>query len=162
MSADYGEVYRQRQGIMNESIEYRNLKPGDYDEIIRVWNEAGLVHKQKGRDNCDCMTLEISRSPDLFIGAFVEGKLIGTVIGSFDGRRGCVNRLAIVPQYRHRRIAEKLVAICEERLKKMGALVIFCLIEKENEPSLALFNKRLGYHIHDGIVYLSKRDNWDV
>jgi len=147
---------------MNESIEYRDLKPGDYDEIVRVWNDAGLGHKPKGRDNRDRMTVEISRAPDLFIGAFVKDKLIGTVIGSFDGRRGCVNRLAIVPKYRHRRIAEKLVAICEERLKRMGALVIYCLIEKENEPSLTLFNKRLGYHIHDGLVYLSKRDNWDV
>jgi N-acetylglutamate synthase len=147
---------------MNESIKYRNLKPSDYDEIIRVWNEAGLGHKSKGRDNRDRMTVEINRSPDLCIGAFVKDNLIGTVIGSFDGRRGCVNRLAIVPQYRHRRIAEKLVDICEERLKKMGALVIFCLIEKENEPSLTLFSKRLGYHIHDGIVYLSKRDNWDA
>ena len=147
---------------MNESIKYRSLKPTDYDEIIRVWNEAGLGHKPKGRDTRERMTVEINRAPDLFIGAFIKDKLIGTVIGSFDGRRGCVNRLAIVPQYRRQRIAEKLVAICEERLKKMGALVIYCLIEKENEPSLTLFSKRLGYHVHDGIVYLSKRDNWDA
>jgi ribosomal protein S18 acetylase RimI-like enzyme len=147
---------------MNESIEYRSLKSSDYDEIIRVWKEADLGHKPKGRDTRDRMTVEISRASDLFIGAFVQGKLIGTVIGTFDGRRGCVNRLAVVPQYRHQRIAEKLVAICEERLKKMGALVIYCLIEKENDPSLTLFSKRLGYHIHDGIVYLSKRDNWDA
>jgi N-acetylglutamate synthase len=147
---------------MNELIEYRSLAPTDYDEIIRVWNEAGLGHKPKGRDTRDRMKVEINRAPDLFIGAFAKDELIGTVIGTFDGRRGCVNRLAVVPQYRHRRIAEKLVAICEERLKKMGALVIYCLIEKENDPSLTLFSKRLGYHIHDGIVYLSKRDNWDV
>ncbi|TFH64189.1 MAG: GNAT family N-acetyltransferase [Candidatus Zixiibacteriota bacterium] len=147
---------------MNESTECRNLKPSDYDEIIRVWTEAGLGYKPKGRDNRDRMTVEISRAPDLFIGAFVNDKLIGTVFGSFDGRRGCVNRLAIVPQYRRQRIAEKLVAVCEERLKKMGALVIYCLIDKENDPSLTLFSKRLSYHIHDGIVYLSKRDNWDA
>jgi ribosomal protein S18 acetylase RimI-like enzyme len=146
---------------MNESIEYRNLKPSDYDEIIRVWSEAGLGYKSTGRDRRDRMTVEIDRSADLFIGAYVSDKLIGTVIGSFDGRRGCVNRLAIVPKYRRQRIAEKLVAICEERLKKMGALVIYCLIDKENEPSLTLFSKRLGYHIHDGIVYLSKRDGQD-
>ena len=147
---------------MNESIEYRSLAPSDYDEIIRVWNEAGLGHKPKGRDTRERMTVEINQAPDLFIGAFVKDKLIGTVIGTFDGRRGCVNRLAVIPQYRHQRIAEKLVGICEERLKKMGALVIYCLIEKENDPSLTLFSKRLGYHIHDGIVYLSKRDNWDA
>jgi len=147
---------------VSESVQYRCLTAGDYDEIIRVWNEAGLGHKPKGRDSRERMTLEISRAPELIIGAFVANRLIGTVIGSYDGRRGCVNRLAIVPQFRGQRIAEKLVAICEERLKEMGALVIYCLIDKENEPSLTLFSKRLGYHIHDGIVYLSKRDNWEA
>jgi ribosomal protein S18 acetylase RimI-like enzyme len=146
---------------MNGLIEYRNLTPSDYDEIIRVWSEAGLGHKPKGRDSRERMTVEINRAPNLFIGAFAQDRLIGTVIGSFDGRRSCVNRLAIVPQYRRQRIAEKLVAVCEERLKKMGALVIYCLIDRENEPSLTLFSKRLGYHVHDGIVYLSKRESAD-
>lgn len=147
---------------MSRSIEYRNLKPSDYDEIIRVWTEAELGHKPQGRDNRERVTKEIARTPELYVGAFSEGRLIGTVIGSWDGRRGCVNRLAVIPEFRRQGIAEELVAICEERLKKLGALVIYCLIDKENDPSLALFSKRLGYHIHDGIVYLSKRDNWDV
>lgn len=147
---------------MNENIEFRDLTASDYDEIIRVWTEAGLGHKPQGRDSRERMTKEISQAPNLFIGAFAKSKLIGTVIGTFDGRRGCVNRLAVVPQYRHQRIAERLVALCEERLKALGALVIYCLIDKENDPSLALFSKRLGYHIHDGIVYLSKRENWDM
>jgi N-acetylglutamate synthase len=146
---------------VKEQIEYRDLAPSDYDEIIRVWTEAGLGHKPRGRDSRERVTKEISSAPGMFIGAVAEGKLIGTVIGSFDGRRGCVNRLAVVPQFRHRRIAEKLVAICEERLQKHGALVIYCLIDKENDPSLTLFSKRLGYHIHDGIVYLSKRESKD-
>jgi ribosomal protein S18 acetylase RimI-like enzyme len=147
---------------MSRSIEYRNLKTSDYDEIIRVWTEADLGHKPQGRDNRERVTKEIARMPDLHIGAFSEGRLIGTVIGSWDGRRGCVNRLAVIPEFRRQGIAEKLVSICEERLKKLGALVIYCLIDRENDPSLMLFSKRLGYHLHDGIVYLSKRDNWDV
>lgn len=147
---------------MNDNVQYRSLTPSHYEEIIRVWTDAGLGHKPKGRDSRERITKEITLSPNLFIGAFDDKKLIGTVIGTFDGRRGCVNRLAVVPEYRHRGIAEKLVSMCEERLKELGALVIYCLIDKENEPSLNLFSKRLGYHIHDGIVYLSKRDNWDM
>ncbi len=147
---------------MSLAVEYRNLKPTDYDEIIRLWTEAGLGHKPKGRDSRERMMDEIKNSPNLFIGAFNDGKMIGTVIGTYDGRRGCVNRLAVAPPYRHQQIAEKLVAICEERLKSLGALVIYCLIDKENDASLALFSKRLGYRIHDGIVYLSKRDNQDL
>ena len=147
---------------MSLSIEYRNLKVSDYDEIVRVWTESGLGYKPKGRDNRERVTKEIARTPELHIGAFSEDRLIGTVIGSWDGRRGCVNRLAVMPAFRRQGIAEKLVAICEERLKKLGALVIYCLVEKENDPSLTLFSKRLGYHIHDGLVYLSKRDNWEV
>lgn len=143
---------------MSDEIEYRSLRPSDYDDIIRIWQEAGLSFRLKGRDSRKMMTAGIRRTPELYLGAFSENQLIGTVIGSFDGRRGCVNRLAVKPSYRKQGIAEKLVAMCEERLKAAGALVTFCLIDRDNDPSINLFTK-LGYHFHKDILYFSKRDS---
>ena len=142
---------------MSGPIEYHNLKPSDYDDIIRVWSEAGLKHRAEGRDARGPVVGEIKRSPELYIGAFEGDKLIGTVIGTYDGRRGCVNRLAVVPGFRKQGIAEKLVALCEEQLKRIGARIIYCLIDGDNDPSLNLF-KKLGYKVHEDILYLSKRD----
>lgn len=139
-------------------IEYRKLQPRDYDRIMSVWNEAGLSHRPEGRDSRENVTSEMMERPDFFIGAFDGGELIGTVLGTFDGRRGCVNRLAVVSGYRRSGVAQRLINLCEDELRKAGAKVIFCLIEERNLPSLALFQK-MGYELHKNIHYLSKRDH---
>jgi N-acetylglutamate synthase len=146
---------------MSEEIEYRYLKSSDYDAIIRVWQEARLSHRPNGRDSRELMVAELRRNPKFSIGAFAEGILIGTVVGTFDGRKGCVNRLAVAPEYRGRGIAKKLVGLCEKELKIAGSLVLFCLIEDYNDVSISLFQK-LGYIRGDDIIYLSKRDRPDL
>lgn len=146
---------------MNEGLEYRYLRPTDYDEIIRVWQEANLGYRPHGRDSRERVTAELRRSPRLSIGTFLDGRLVGTVIGTFDGRRGCINRVAVVPEVRGRGVARELIARCEKELREAGALVLFCLIESENQASLQLF-ERVGYSRADNIIYLSKRDRPDL
>ncbi|NOH02579.1 MAG: hypothetical protein HND47_11805 [Chloroflexi bacterium] len=49
---------------------------------------------------------KIQRDPDLFLVAEADGRLIGTVIGGFDGRRGMIYHLAVekkFPRAGHRR-----------------------------------------------------------
>lgn len=142
---------------MNRQIEYRNLRPTDYDEIVRVWNEADLPARLRGRDSRERLIVEMERSPDFFIGAFDDVKMVGLVIGTYDGRRGMINRLAVVPGYREAGVGARLVEICEERLRKAGATIISALIEKNNIGSIKIF-QRLGYRVHEDIVYVSKRD----
>lgn len=84
------------------------------------------------------------------------GKLIGAVVGSYDGRKGWINRLAIDPDYRGRRLATRLTEKAEEMLFEMGAKVIGALIEKENVPSMAAF-KHCGYECWSDIVYFRKK-----
>ncbi len=145
----------------NPEIEYRYLQPQDYEDIVRVWQAAELTYRAKGRDSRERVVAELRRQPSFSWGAFSEGTLIGTVIGSFDGRKGCVNRAAVTPEFRGRGIAQKLIDHCEQSLYQAGAQVLFCLIEKENSSSLALFEK-VGYDRFDDVIYLSKRESFDL
>ena len=43
---------------------------------------------------------KLTRDPDLFLVAEVDGRIIGSVIGGFDGRRGMIYHLAIAAEYR--------------------------------------------------------------
>ena len=134
------------------------LTPEDYDKIIRLWEEAGLPYKPKGRDSRESMEKQMRENPEFFIGAFDGEKLIGTVIASFDGRRGWINRLAVHPNYRRRGIGQLLIKEAEKVLKKKGAWITCALIEKENKPSLNLF-KKCGYKPSENLVYVSKRES---
>lgn len=146
---------------MTSEVEYRNLQAEDYDDIIRLWQEGNLHVKLKGRDSRTRITEEIKRNPHYLIGAFAGAKMVGVVVGSYDGRRGCVNRLAVAKDFRKKGVAQKLIDICEERLRSDGALVIYALIEVENIPSQTLFTKK-GYRYHDGLMFFSKRDSDEV
>jgi len=140
----------------------KNLTPEDYDAVLKLWELADLSsYRPLGRDSKDHMLREMKENPDLFFGAFENGKLVGICIGTDDGRKGWLNRLAVHPDYRRRGIASRLIAVTEEALRKRGRKIICTLIEEWNTESLQLF-KKMGYEIHRDILYLSKRENPEV
>lgn len=78
------------------------------------------------------------------LGAEDEGRLIGSVMVSDDGRKGWINRLAVDLRYRRQGLGARLIAAAEEELKGRGMTVMAALIEVENAPSIDLFAK-VGY-----------------
>lgn len=141
-----------------EMVIIRNLTIGDYENLILLWERSGLPFKPRGRDSREALKAEMENSPNLHLGAFQGEDLVGSLIASFDGRKGWINRLAVAPEYRERGIANLLVQSAEQALETKGARVIGALILNTNVPSLKFFEK-MGYQTDEDIVYVSKRDN---
>ncbi len=142
-------------------MEIKKLNFDSYDSIMALWERAGLPYKPKGRDGKEEMKNEFERNPDLILGAFQGEELIGVILGTDDGRKGWINRLAVSPQHRQRGVAKELINALENAFKKRGKKIICTLVEDWNEASLNLF-KKVGYIKHDDIFYLSKREDDDV
>jgi ribosomal protein S18 acetylase RimI-like enzyme len=141
------------------SVEVHTLTMENYESIVELWRRAGLSIKPKGRDSRQMIEKQMQTLPECFIGAFYEGRLVGVVIGSYDGRmKGWINRLAVDPAWRRRGIAEQLISRAEEALKKRGAAIFCALIETPNEESAKLFRK-MGYVTHKEILYVTKRES---
>jgi len=138
----------------------RPLDITDYEDMTRLWQICGLPFRPKGRDSYEAMAIEFKRMETCFLGLFDNDKMIGTIIGSSDGRKGWINRLVIDPEYRGRKLAGRLIKECEEYFHELGLSVIACLIEDVNTPSLSAFEKA-GYKISDEILYCSKRSSDD-
>jgi len=136
-------------------VEIRRLEPREVEDLLRLWREAGLPHKPRGRDSPEMLRKQMRENPEGFIGAYDGDKLVGAVIATYDGRKGWINRLAVHPAYRRRGVATALVRAAEDVLIKKGALVISALILEDNTPSLNLF-KKLGYQVGRGVVYVRK------
>ena len=128
---------------------------------MELWEASDLEYKPRGRDTREHMENEMKSTPDLFLGLFEDERLIGSVIGSFDGRRGWINRLAVHPDYRGEGFGKKLVGEIEKRLREKGARIIAVLVYEDNDSSLEVF-KRSGYLVFEGVTYLSKREDNDV
>jgi ribosomal protein S18 acetylase RimI-like enzyme len=148
--------------MTNQAI-LRMLTVDDYDRWMSVWRRAGLHSmRPRGRDSCEAFARQLASGTHTMIGLERGGELIGVVLATHDGRKGWINRLAVVPEYRRRGYAARLVAEAERVLREQGMTVIAALIEPGNDVSLALF-RELGYtELPDGMHYLSKRDSSDA
>lgn len=142
-------------------LEIRALGPGDCEGLLGLWREAGLPHRPGGRDSRSALLDQMRRDPELFLGAFVDGQLVGSAIATFDGRKGWINRLAVAPAWRRRGIARRLIGEAEDRLRRRGALVVAALVERENTASIALF-QACGFGLAPQVLYLTKRDPRDA
>lgn len=144
----------------NSSLKIRPLKSKEIPLLGELWTEAGLSFKPTGRDSLRNLRRQWLRDPDLFIGVFLGEKMIAAVIASDDGRKAWINRLAVVPEGRHKGIALELIDRCEAVLRKRGRHIFCVHIEDDNEESVRLFDKA-GYNREECIHYYTKRDRND-
>ncbi len=128
----------------------------DYDRLIEIWGDAGLPYRPFGRDSKDKIAKEMAREDTAFIGLYEDDLLVGVGLATFDGRKGWINRVAIIPDYRNKGYASMIIGECEKFLEDCGAEIIACLIEEYNTPSMALFKKH-DYLYSEDIHYFSKR-----
>jgi len=148
---------------MSGEITVRTLTLEDYDRWMSVWQRAGLHSiRPKGRDSRDAFARQLAGGTHTMIGLELSGELIGVVLATHDGRKGWINRLAVLPEYRRQGYASRLVVEAERVLRAQGMTVIAALIEPGNDVSLVLFTK-LGYvEPPDDMHYLTKRDSEDA
>src|SRR3972149_1060687 len=92
----------------------REARPEDFDSIIRLWES--IDRHTALPDRREYLEAFHAFSPDLLLVAEAEGRIIGTVIGGWDGWRANIARLATRPQARRKGIAMALVREVEHRL----------------------------------------------
>ncbi len=143
------------------NLKIRDFKIEEYDILIELWEKTGLPYRPLGRDSKENISKQIEQQNISFLFVENEDKIIGSIIISHDGRKGWINRVAILPEYRNLGIASLLIDDAEKRLKEIGIKIVASLIEDWNLKSLKLFDK-LGYIRHPDIIYFTKRESAEV
>jgi ribosomal protein S18 acetylase RimI-like enzyme len=130
----------------------REFNLADHGEVIALWQACGL-HPSRS-DRLDAIARKLERDPDLFLVIAEDGRVIASALGSYDGRRGWINRLAVAPAARGRALGQRLVHEFEARLAAKGCEKVNLLIERDNE-GVAAFYAQLGYAVDD-LVFMEK------
>lgn len=115
--------------------------PADYPSTRLLWEQAGQGIQLRRSDDPLEIQKKVARDPDLFIVAEAGGKIVGTVIGGFDGRRGMVYHLAVDGSYRKQGIGGMLMAELERRLKAKGCIRSYLLVTVENENAIHFYEE---------------------
>lgn len=116
--------------------------PGDYAAALELWQNAGSGVRLGPSDVPQEIEKKLQRDPDLFLVAELDGRLVGTVIGGFDGRRGLVYHLAVEPAQRGQVIGSKLMNELEVRLKEKGCIRCYLLVTLENTDAMEYYEAR--------------------
>jgi steroid delta-isomerase-like uncharacterized protein len=129
----------------------RDGRPEDVESLLALWRQAGTTVSVT--DTSADLHRAITDSPAIVLVAEQEGQLIGSVIGSFDGWRGDVYRLAVHPGFRRQGIARNLVAELERRLARQGARRVTALVLKEQAQAMG-FWRAVGYSLDPRLARL--------
>lgn len=130
----------------------RAATPADHDALAELWEACGIAFRREHlREE---LAGVLARDPDLLLVLEHEGALVAAVMGTFDGRRGWVNRLAVRPDHQGRGLGRRLLAEVEDRLRAKGCRKVNLLVEPDNS-AVAGFYERLGYR-RDPLIFMER------
>ena len=131
-------------------IEYREA---DADSVIDLWLKCDLVVPWNNPQKDIERKLGVDR--DLFLVGILQGKLIATVMGGYEGHRGWINYLAVDPEHRNNGYGRFIMQEVEKRIQAKGCPKINLQVRTNNEAVIK-FYKSLGY-ADDNVIGLGKR-----
>ena len=143
----------QREG----GFTIRRVAAGDYEALVALWAVSGVDFEIQGRESRPAFLRQLAQFPDLYLVATVEERIVGVVLGTHDGRKGWISRLAVHPECRRRGIAAALVTTCDTAIRAQGIGIVTALVELGNAASAALF-EGLGYRADVPVLYFRKLD----
>jgi len=124
----------------------------DYIQVITLWQAAGPGIHLRRSDNEGEISKKLQRDPDLFLIAETGGRIIGSVLGGFDGRRGMVYHLAVEDSYRKKGVGIALMAELERRMKRKGCIKAYLLVTKDNLDAIRFYEAQSWEHM-DLLIY---------
>lgn len=130
-------------------VSIRDCRPEEAKAVLELWRRAAATPSVT--DTANDLRRAITDSPANVLVAEVDGRIVGSIIGTFDGWRGNIYRLAVHPDFRRRGIARALVAEVENRFARQGTKRITALVEKAH-PLAMNFWEAIGYRVDERIV----------
>ena len=126
--------------------------PQDYPQVLALWENAGPGIHVRRSDQPAEIEKKLQRDPDLFLVAELNGLIIGSVVGGFDGRRGIVYHLAVAEAYRQQGLGGALMDELERRMADKGCIRCYLLVTKDNGAAMR-FYEQTGWEQMDLHIY---------
>jgi ribosomal protein S18 acetylase RimI-like enzyme len=137
---------------MDSAVTIREFAWDDYPAVIALWQQA--FGGTKPEDARPALGGTLERNPGLFLVAERGSVVVGTALGTFDGRRGYLYHVAVDPAVQRQGVARALLETIIPRLWALGARKIHLRAHEDNVGALA-FYQTLGFTLDGPVVGVS-------
>ena len=130
-------------------MEIRSFIESDQEEVTALWR---MVFPDSSSWNVPEEDIErkLAVQRESFYVALIDGELVGTAMGGYDGHRGWLYYIVVHPQYRRQGIGTSLVKRVEAGLADMGCPKINLQVRATNTTVID-FYETLGYKVEERV-----------
>lgn len=130
------------------SFHITRYDPKFQNAVVDLWTNCGLI--VSWNDPVEDIQRKIDFQPELFFIALRDGEVIGSVMVGYEGHRGWINYLAVLPRFQKRGYGKKLMMKALSELQKHGCVKVNLQV-RANNSSIIEFYQCIGFQIEDRI-----------
>jgi ribosomal protein S18 acetylase RimI-like enzyme len=124
------------------AVSIRLARPDEAEALLELWRGAGS--SPSSTDNVEYVRAALEWGGSSVLVAEAGGGIVGSLMATWDGWRGNMYRLAVLPEHRRAGTASALVREGERRLRERGARRLSAIVLME-ELGAAAFWEQAGY-----------------
>jgi ribosomal protein S18 acetylase RimI-like enzyme len=132
-----------------KAVYIRPYEESDQQEVVSLWNQV-LFDSAPHNDPATSIRQKLAVQRNLFFVATIDGVVVGTAMGGYDGHRGWVYSVAVTPPHQRQKIATALIRHLESALTSLGCLKVNLQVRSTNAAVIA-FYERLGYAVEERV-----------
>ncbi len=112
-------------------MKIRAMRDEDLGDVIGLWRAAGLTRPHNDPER-DIAFARKSPASDILVGA-IDGRIAASCMVGYDGHRGTVYYLAVLPQDQGKGLGKQILGAAEAWLKARGVWKLNLMIRADNE-----------------------------
>jgi len=134
-------------------MHIRAFQANDEAAVVALWRACDLT--RPWNDPHKDIARKLRAQPELFLVGQWQGQIIASAMFGYEGHRGWLNYLAVLPEHQRKGHAKALMAHGEALLLALGCPKINLQVRAGNAQVLA-FYQSLGYR-DDEVLSMGKR-----
>jgi ribosomal protein S18 acetylase RimI-like enzyme len=119
-------------------IAIRPCRSEECAAVLTLWERAGAIPSPT--DSLEELQRLVRTHGDGFLVAIQGSTVVGSVIAGWDGWRGNIYRLAVAPEARRRRLAQRLVRAAALVMTSQGGRRLSALVDRHEAHAVGFWD----------------------
>jgi ribosomal protein S18 acetylase RimI-like enzyme len=130
---------------MSPEIAVRPVRKDELSSVLQLWQEAETAPTLT--DSIEELTRMADEPGAVLLVAIADGRVVGSVIGGWDGWRGNIYRLSVLPAFRRKGVAARLAQEISRLLFDKGVQRLSALVEHAHPRAMGFWDSMcwIGY-----------------